>query len=411
MKNYIIVILISAFLISTLFFALPKTETIQPFDEGRFDLNKKEDSYWKNEYILELNLEHRDKALKDKYINQTRDILYKRLKKAEVEEIQIVKHNIETEDDDLNVNEYLKITIQTTIEEDAVQRLISSTGNIAIMTPKEDWVPDEENILDAYMIENYEPTKWTREEFRNILINDLRAGDGEKSYFGIFKPKIGNRGEFKKFLQQNQGQTVGILMDSFVIPMQVQAEDTSVFAVGLGADKGEAYLQNIILNTGELPVTKTAIFSTKSIEPTIYKVDHVQVILAILVGTLSLLVFLYQREKDDKEKILQLAFSLLLIFSTSITILKIWQVPTDLFLLIPIGILTTIFLKTMYTCTNESRIVLIMTITTAIVMATLGTGYISILGKSLLFVILLSFVTETITKLYFKNIKEIHGNI
>lgn len=411
MKSYICVILISALLLSTLFFALPKTENLLVLNQNRFDLNKKEDLYWKQEFIVELNIDPKDRAARQQIVNQTKNILYKRLAKVNVEEIQIVNHNFENEEKDENyLQDYLKITTQSTISNNIVGRLISSNGDIQIMIPNKDLDElSQEDQIQIYMPENYTSTEWSREKFRNILINDLRAGDGEKSYFGIFKPRFGNRSKFTQFLKENENKMVGVLMDSFVMPIEISPESTQLFAIGLGPDEGEAELQNIILNTGVIPVESLSIVSSQELEPQIYEIDHIQVVLAISVSILSLLFFLYQRE--EKEKILQLAFSLLLLFSIGLTILKIWQIPVDLFLLIPTGIFSTIFVKTMYTCTAEARFILLISIAFSILMLTLGTGYIPTLGRFFLFVILLSFFAEILTKTYFKNIKIINGNL
>ena len=419
MKSYIIVILISALLISTLFFALPKTEVLVPFDEERFDLNVKSDDYWKKEIILELNILPKHRTFLDDKVDKSRNILYKRLQKAGVEEIQVVSYKptqeeiesqIQPEEEESFLKEYIKVIVQTTIDENVVNQLITSTGEIKIMEPKEilDDLPDEEQ-LQLYMVENYEETKWDRSQFRNILIRDLMAGEGGRSYFGIFKPGLGNRREFNRFLREREGEMIGVLMDSFVIPMQVEPEMSNIFAVGLGPDEKEAKTQNIILNTGVIPASRISILSAENKETDIYEIDHIQVTLAILISIGSVIFFLYQREKEEKEKILQFAFSLLLIFSISLTILKIWKIPIDLFLLIPTGILGTIFLKTMYTCTTESRMILITSVIVATLMVIFGTGYIPIMGSFMLFVILLSFITEILTKVYFKHIKIINS--
>ncbi len=417
MKSYLSIILISALLLASLFFALPGTENLVPLEEQRFDLNKKDEDYWKKETILELSIEPKDRTLRNEKVDETKNIIYKRLQKIRVEEIQIVdyqpsdkvldeKEQSLEDEGDTHLKEYIKIIVQTTKDPNLVNRLITSTGNIKIMDPKEELDDlEEEDQLQLYLKENYEETKWDRTEFRNILINDLVAGDGGRSYFGIFKPKLGNRGEFSSFLREREGQTIGVLMNTFVIPMQVTQEMTNLFAIGIGPERHEAEIQNIILNTGVIPVSQISIFSTEDIEPKIYEINHIQITLAILISIISLIFFLYQRENEEKEKILQFAFSLILIFSLSLTILKIWQIPVDLFLLIPAGILGTVFVKTMYTCTKEAKMILIMSIIVSAIMLIWGTGYIPILGKYLLFVILLSFVSEILTKIYFNHIK------
>jgi hypothetical protein len=419
MKSYISVILITALLLASLFFALPKTENLLPFAEERFDLNRKEDAYWKKEVILELSIEPKDRSLREQKVDEAKNVIYKRLKKVGVEEIQIVSYQptqeelenrFRVEEDEGYIEEFIKIIIQTTKDEALVNRLITSTGQIKIMQPKEELDElSQEDQMQLYMEENYEETGWNRCEFRNILINDLRAGDGERSYFGIFKPNFGKKGAFTEFLKENEGERIGVLMDNFVIPIQITEDMTTLFAVGLGPDESEAKIQNIILNTGVIRVERISVLSSEELEPNIYEVDHIQISLAILISIASIIFFLYQREKEEKEKILQFAFSLLLIFSISFTVLKIWQIPVDMFLLILAGILGTIFVKTMYTCAAEAKMILLMTVLVSILMVTLGTGYVPLLGNFVLFVILLSFITELLTKTYFKHIKIINN--
>ncbi len=403
MKSYVTVILISALLLATLFFALPKTENLLFNRDDSFNLNKKEDQYWKKEFTLELDISPKDRALKKQQINKTKDILYKRLKKVGVEEIQI----IEKEMGDNPEKAHLKVLIQTSKDEGLVYQLISSTGHVKIMTPKpeeESEEEEEENPLKLYLEENYDETEWKGEKFRTILINDLQTSEGQKSFFAIFKPKFTTKGDFTKFLESHKNETIGVYIAGFVRPILVQDQSIKVFAIPLTEDKGEAQLYDIIFNTGTIPVD-FRIIEENELETEIYNINHTQAMLAILASIISLLAFLYQREKENKTKILQLAFSLLLIFSISFTILKIWQVPVDLFLLIPAGILTTVFMKTMYTCIYENKSIILFTTALSILMVTYGTGYIPILGKYILFVILISFLTEILTKNYFQHIK------
>jgi hypothetical protein len=396
MKSYISVILISALLLSSLFFALPKTERLLPYGDKSFDLNKKEDQYWKKEFIIEIGIEQNDKENKDRIIKDAKDILYKRLRKAGVEEIQIVSHKQENlpEETEGDIKESLKVTIQTAKDIDLIRALMASNGRINFMLPiegLEDMAIDDE--IQLYLEMNYEKTEWTHENFRSIYINDLMSSQGDRAYFAIFKPNLKDRKGFSEFLQEYEGEQIGVYLGDLVRPTFVQENSSNMFAIPIAQTKDEAFIYDIIFNTGVLPAS-FLLTTTTDLEPTIYEIDYIQATLALLVSTIILLIFLYRRENENKEKILQLSFSLLLLFSISFTVLKIWQIPVDLFLLIPTGILITLFLKSMYTCTNESRTILLLTLATAIIMTVLGTGYIPILGKFILFAIALSFITE-----------------
>jgi hypothetical protein len=391
MKSYIIVISISALLLASMFFAFPKTERLLPSsDEKRFDLNKKENSYWKKEFVLELGEERKN----EQDVEKTKDILYKRLRKIQAEEIQI-------KSDESGIT----VIVQSTQNPDFVTALISTPGKIKLMTPNLKLEElEEEEEFEMYSEENYTETDWNNKKFRNILINDLKTDSGDKTYFAIFKPQFGQRNAFKDFLRENQKEGIGVSLDGFVRPITVEPHLINLFAIAIAQDEAGALIQDIILNTETIPL-EFSLVETNDLKPNVYLINHVQAMLAILASTISLLAFLYQREKENKEKILQLAFSTLLLFSLSLTVLKIWQIPVDLFLLIPTGILTVIFIKIMYTCPDENRSILFLTTILAILMITLATGYIPIMGRFLLFAILLSFMTEILTKLYFKHIK------
>ncbi len=413
--SYFVVILLSSLTLASLFFALPKTEKIQLFGEQRFDLNKKEDSYWKEEFILELKIQPKDRAVRSKKIEDTKNIIYRRLRKAGVEEIQILNHEYEREipeameEEENFIKEYLKVTVQTSKDKQLISRILTSRGYLRIVTKQEhlDTLADADK-LQLYLPENYDDTPWTRHEFRTILIKKLVNADGGRSYFAIFKPWMTNRGAFEEFLTNLEGETIGISMNQLITPIEVREDSSKLFAWGIGDSDDDAFFYDVVLNTGVVPVDFMSVERNEK-TPDIFEIDHVQVTLAILVSMLILIGFLYTREKERKEDVYQFAFSMILLFSLSFTILKIWQIPVDLFLLIPASVLTIVYAKVLYFSEYDCRKITLFALVIAGIMFLLGTGYIPILGKHLFFAIILFFFVQYLTKEYFKHIKVLNS--
>jgi hypothetical protein len=395
--DYFFVVLISGIILSTLFFALPKTEDFLPenfLGEERFDLNTKEGSYWKEEFTIILDID--DESSKSRDIKTVENILYKRLRRAGAEEIQITKSE--------HYDDALKIIVQTTAEQTKIRNLISQRGHMELVVPKEDLEIDEDDFFQMYLRENYEGTGWTRAEFRNILIKTLLDSEGERSYFAIFKPWPQDQGKFSRFLENYEGGIIGWAVDDFVRPIGIDEFSKELFAVGLGPDPRQADFYDILLNTGDIPLEYTLIAEIQK-KPDVIEIDYLQVTIAIIASMMVLTAYLYLSERQQQKKVFEFALSLLLTFSFSFTILKIYHIPVDLFVLIIVSILTIIYLKLICLRSTEIKTIIAFALTLAILMILLGTGYVPILGKYLLFVILSSTVIRRLVQIYFEKIK------
>ncbi len=396
--QYLVIITVSCFILITLFLALPQTEELIPeeiLEERRFDLNIKDEDYWKKEFFLQF-----EEGTNIRERRETKNIIYQRLRRANVEEIQVKETDVEG-------SRGLKVIVQTIQDETFIEDLISERGYMELVVPKEDKEAEEDG-LDAqmYMRENYKSTGWDREAFRNILIRQLPDEQHNQVYFAIFKEWPQDRGDFANFLREQQGKTIGLAIDGFVRPVQVDQQALEIFAVGLGPDRQNAEFHDIIFNTGVIPANYSNIESNEK-TPQIYEIDHIQTTLAIIVSIIILTTYIYFKEKVSTEKIMNLGLCMLLTFSTSFSVLKIYQIPTDLFLLIIAGILTIIFIKMIYLRYKHIRTLTIFSLFTAILMVFLGTGYIIILGQYMIFVILLSIILQVVIRYYFETIKMI----
>ncbi len=395
--DYLFVILISGIIISTLFFALPKTEDLLPqnfLGDTRFDLNTKEGSYWREEFTIILDIDNEEDKSRD--IKTTEDILYKRLRRAGVEEVHITKSD--------HYDDALAITVQTTEEQTKIRNLISQRGFMELVTPREDLEIDQDDFFQMYMRENYEGTGWTRTEFRNILIKTLLDSEGERSYFAIFKPWPQDQGRFANFLEDYEGGTIGWAVDDFVRPIEIDEFSKELFAVGLGPETEQADFYDILLNTGKIPVEYTLIAEIQQ-EPEVFEIEYLQVTLAIIASIIILTAYLYLREHQQQRKVLEFALSLLMVFSVSFTILKLYYIPVDLFVLVIAAILTIIYLKLVCLRSTDVRTVTSFAFILTVLMILFGTGYIPILGKYLLFVIVSSAIIQKLVQIYFEKIK------
>ncbi len=388
LTNHITVIVISGLIISGIFLSMPKTEQLLFSPDVRVDLNIKENDYWKKEYYIDLDIKYGDKDRTEK-INETKDILYKRLQKANAEEIQVKSHKV-------NNSEGLKITVQSTQDEHLITGVIADRSYMRLVTPKKDL--EKNDFTQIYLIENYDKTEWDRSAFRNILVKTLVDSENNRTYFAIFKPWPQNRGSFVRFLEDNKGESIGFAMDEFVRPVMVDESSKELFAVGLGPDKINAQIYDIVLNSGVIPL-KYTLEDIVDVEPEIFEIKYMQVTIAIITAMLILTTYLYLREKD-KKNILEFSLCLLTTFSVSFTMLKTYQIPVDLFLLLITGVLIIIFVKMIYFNKKDLKFISLFSIGFSILLIYLGTGYTQLLGQQLLFAILLALFLQRFLRYY-----------
>ena len=393
--NYLSVILPTSLGISILLIALPLTERVT--QRTSFDLITKDDSYWSTEYTLKLNTNN------PQDVENSRDILFSRLRKFGVERVKI--YNI-GEDDEANI--LLKVVVTSTQEKELVKELVSNRFDVQIMTRKEDVDFFDEEDQYAYLFAtNYDPTEWTRESFRNIYITELRTSTNEYANFAIFKLWPNRQAEFTRFLEEHTGEYIGVSVDGFITPYLVPFDDLSIFAVPITSeDKLEIKAINILYNTGVVPVNYT-LEGEEDISPQVIQLDHVRVSIGLAISILLTYIYLLMI-KQNKFTTLRKAFlATVLTISIYIAGLKLLQIPVDTFLLPMVGILAFLLIKVLVENDDSIWYVEIGVIAVLGLIALLGIGYMPILATHLIAIVILSKLCLIISEWYIHKVKEV----
>lgn len=85
------IVLITGFTLTAIFVAAPQSERLNEkiSEESRYDLKLKKYDYWKKSFILELKVKEQDKDSSHIKVEETKSVLFNRLKKFGVEEVTI----------------------------------------------------------------------------------------------------------------------------------------------------------------------------------------------------------------------------------------------------------------------------------------------------------------------------------
>ena len=393
--NYLIVILTTALGISTILVALPLTEKLS----GRtpFDLLIKDDNYWSKEYTLRLETSD------NKAIEETRDILSKRLRKFNVE-----KFSVKSEGVDLENKTTLKVVVNTTKRQELVKELITNRFEVKVVTrkPDVDFLNEEDQY--AYLFAtNYYTTDWDRSDFRNIYINELKTSNNEYSNFAIFKLWPNKQKAFTEFLESKKGEYIGVDIDGFVTPYLVPLDNQSIFAVPISsADDLQVSVIDILYNSGVIPV----IYSVESeldADPQIIELDYIRITIGLAISLLLSYIYLLLIKQGDSELLRKSFLATVLTISIYLAILKLTQIPIDTFLLPIQAILTFILIKVLSENDDSVMYIEIGLIFVLILIKIFGIGYMSILSTNLITLVILSKLCLVITDWYINKVKEI----
>lgn len=393
--NYIATILITALGITAVLIALPLTEKLS--ERTSFDLFVKDKYYWSSEYFLTLETTER------KEIEKTRDILFKRLNHFDVEKISI--RNLGQKEEGSTT---LHVVVNSTQDKQLVKQLITNKFNIQLMTKKEEvdfFNPEDEY---AYLFEtNYNPTGWDRSNFRNVHITQLRTVDDTYSYFAIFKPWPNKQGDFLKLLEENKGQYIGINIDGFVTPYLVPLENQNIFAVPITSDDPlQVEAMSILYNSGIIP-TNYSLESEKELSPQVISLDHIKISIGLMISFLLVYAYMLLFKKGELDIVKKSFLATVITISIYITVLKLFQIPIDTFLLPIIGILTALLIK--ITSANKDSIIYIETILviTLSLVILLSYGYMQPLATHLIGLIILSKLCLILSGWYLDKVKSI----
>ncbi len=392
--KYILSVLISSFILALVLISLPLTERIS--SSTTYDLINKKDYYWSKQYTLQLDTTESIRVEND--IEDVKSILQRRLRKVGVEESSL---NLFKEGE----TNFLELTVQTSKDIDVVESLIKTPFIVNIVTRKADVdFENPEDVIAPYLLENYDPTTFTRASFRNVYVTQLKNSNNEYSYFALFKTwPWGN--EWKTFLQENAGQTVGVALDEFVTPVQIPT-DQSLFAVPVSSTE-EKYAQavSILYNSGQMPISYTAV-DEKEIAVDIAEIDYIKLTEGIFVAIVLIYLYLLIINKTPKDTLLLSGISTVLTVSAWVAYLKISETPTDIFIL-ALEVITIVVMIRLITENIESRMIVTVLLSLISSLSILmGSGYIQIFAYDLLILIILSNFSLYISKYYLDNVRK-----
>ncbi len=391
--NYFISVIISAVILALVLISLPLTEKVS--SSASYDLVNKNNMYWSKQYILELDTSKSSDIQKD--IADLKSVLQKRLKNFDVERSSLTSYQE-------NDKYYLKAEIQTSKEQELIEQLIKNPFIIKIVTRKDDVnYEDTENPLIPYLEENYNVTEFTRKDFRNVYVTKLKNTSGEYSYFAIFKAWPWS-GKWNEFLNKYSGQIVGVSIDGFVTPVQINED--KIFAPSVSAiDEQYAKVTSILYNSGVSPMSYSTI-SEEDKPLDIAEIDYIKLTEGILIAILFIYVYLLIVEKTRKSILLTSGVATVLTVSSWIAYLKLSAQPTDIFLL-ALEVITVIEVIRMITENRESRVHITLLLTfMSVLCILLGFGYVKIFANDLLILMILSNLSLLISTYYISKVRK-----
>ncbi len=395
---YLAMILISSLIIVTGLISLPLTEKIR--DNVSYNLITKDASYWGKEYTLELDTSDIAEINKDKYIKETKDVLYRRLNRAGLEEVSIYEENSENKS-------ILKVYVKTSKNESFVDNLVENRFFVTIVTRKDDVDFESEDNQYAYLFgENYNATEFTGSSFRNIFITKLKNSSGEYSYFAIFKPWITKEKAFQSFLNEHEEEYIGVSIDGFVTPYYVPTNDPKTFAISISGEESQAELIDLLYNSGEIPLSFTT-SNTTYIDTTVPSFNYIQLSVLVLGSIVLVYIILLFIIKENPKEISLSLFSTLLTFSGWIAYLKSSSTPVDTWLLALECILSAILIYILVH-NKESQVPIIVSLVVSFfVLMLLGIGYMKIFGKDMLLILIFCQFDIVFGKWYLDNMKKV----
>jgi len=386
--NYILIIVLTAFLLATVFIALPLTEKF--VSKTSYNLNIKDGTYWTQEFIVSTE------ATDTKSLNNLRNIFYKRLKGFGVEEISTY-----VEDDKI------RIDVTTTKDKDLVKELIANKFEVKIVTRKSDVNFDDPNNTYAYMLgTNYDSTDWDRGDFRNVYITKLRTSNGDYANFAIFKLWPVSEEKFAKFLLQYNGQSIGIDIDGFVTPHVVDAT-SNVFAVPISTENiQQIKVMSLLYNSG-VAETNFKIDSQTDLIANVPTVNYIQAALGILIALIVLYFYLFISKSTSSNTLLKSLLATTLAISGYLAFLKIFQVPVDTFMLSIEAILAIIVTRIIAEGKDSVFYIELFLLITLGSTIFLGNGFISIIAQDMLILTALAKLCLVISGWYINKVKKI----
>lgn len=399
--KYILLTLVSSFLISSILVSLPLTERIS--EKLSFNLTTKDSLYWSEEYILKLE------TTNPKDVRKTKEILFERLRNFGVERIAIY-----AEEGEENTTK-LRVIVNTTKDKEHVGQLISNRFVYKLVTRKEDVdFDDPENPYTFMMGENYNPTDWDFSDFRSVYIpkTKLRSGDGEYRYFAIFKLWPKKEKELKQFLTEHQGQIIGVDLDGFVTPYQVPTVDPNAtryeaITIPVYAETEEgAKVISLLYNSGHIPTSYT-LESNNELNPHVVKIDYIKLTIGIGISLIAAYLYLLIFQYSSKKVLLKSFMATIVTIALYVSYLKLTHIPVDTFLLAIEIILTTIMIRAIIENKDAELFLITVSIAIFIIIVLLGTGLMTVFAKDMIALVALSKLSMLLTEWYIDNVRKI----
>jgi len=386
--NYILIIVVTALFLASIFITLPLTEKY--VSKITYNLNPKDKTYWSQEFIVSTE------NTETKALNDLRNIFYKRLKGFGVEEVSTYIEN-----------DKIRIDVTTSKDKDLVKELISNKFAVKIVTRKSDVNFDDTNNTYAYMLgTNYDATEWDRSDFRNVYITKLRTSSGTYANFAIFKLWPAGEEKFNKFLLQYNGQSIGVDLDGFVTPHVVDAT-SKIFAIPISTENVQQLkVMSLLYNSGVVG-TNFKIDSQTDLTVNTPKVNYIQVTLGILIAIAVLYFYLFISKTTSSDVLLKSLLATTLTISIYLAFLKIFQVPVDTFMLSIEAILAIIVARII--AEGRDSVFYIELFLLIILGSTifLGNGFVSIIAQDMLILTALSKLCLVISAWYINKVKKI----
>lgn len=273
----------TAFSLTIFFISLPFTENYLP--QYTYNLKLKDENYKKYTYTVEIKQDESNPDLVNYYL----EIAKRRLNilgiekfslsieetdiervsedalsdidlesliagKAEDAEIQTGSSDevVSEEEDTVKMDYYSRIKVEcwTTFDSYTIQSALSSTGMAKFYTLKEDVnLEDENNYIAGYLKDSYNPTDINRSYFRRIVVKQSPTTAGGLAYFLVFKPALDKKDEIDTFILENTGKTIGVELQDFMMPYQVNGPD---IVVGIGSEEKDKFLYKSIFDTNPI---------------------------------------------------------------------------------------------------------------------------------------------------------------
>jgi len=386
--NYILIIIVTALFLASIFIALPLTEKY--VSKITYNLNPKDKTYWSQEFIV--STENTD----SKAQNELRNIFYKRLKGFGVEEVSTYLEN-----------DKIRIDVTTSKDKDLVKELISNKFEVKIVTRKADVNFDDSENTYAYMLgTNYDSTDWSRSDFRNIYITKLRTSSGTYANFAIFKLWPTGEEKFRNFLKQYNGVSIGIDIDGFVTPHVVDTT-SQIFAIPISTEDAlQLKAMSLLYNSGVVN-TNFKIDSQTDLTLNVPTVNYIQITLGILVAIVVLYFYLFISKTTAPNILLKSLLATTLTISIYLAFLKIFQIPVDTFMLSIEAILAIIVTRIL--AEGKDSVFYIELFLLIILASTifLGNGFISIIAQDMLILTALSKLCLVVSAWYINKVKKI----